>query len=1115
MPALARLRISGFKSFADAATVEILPGLTGVVGPNGCGKSNVVEALRWAMGEGNARSLRGGEMDDVIFAGTALRPARNLAEVAITLEEARGLLPPPLQGEHELQVVRRIERGGGSQYRVNGRELRARDVQTLFADLASGARASAMVTQGRVGALISARPEERRQVLEEAAGVAGLHSRRAEAEARLRATEANLARATDARGAREQELAGLRRQARQAARYRALSDQVRHAEAALLALQHARVVAARADAVDALARARDAREAASAEVARARAEAEAAAAALPVLRETEAAARTALERARLLREGASAEAARAEAALADTARRRDQAGRDLAHAEGQLGAASNAETRLGTEAGRLAAAVEEHPARADAARAEAERTAEHARAAVAEATAAGEAAAGLLARHAAATQSLAAAEARARRANTEGERLRAERTRAAAGRVEPGRVAAAEAALLEAESRLAAARGATEAAERVRVEAASAADEAQRAQSHADAALARIAAEARALAEVLAVRDGEGWTPMVDQVEVAPGLEAALAAALGDGLAASADPAAARHWRALPAAAPPREGTLADAVRAPPALTRALAAIRLVETAAGEAGQAALAPGEVLVSAEGGLWRWDGYTVRPGAPTEAAVRLRQRNRLASLRDRQAEAEREAGGLRTARKSADAALAHATAAEQQARAARHAADPGPERARAALSALRTQASQIEARLAVLDEALARLAPEEAEATDAVAAARDALAALADPSVARAAAEQTRATLNAARASAAAAARAAETVLREGQARETRLHAVTREREDWRMREADARSRVTDLRARLSEAEAAHAASLILPGTIATRAAEAVQATAREAELRAEAASDAARAALAVVQERVAERRSGALGAGTLPPPPDDLSPEAESAARHRLERASREREGMGPVNLLAEAEAAALEQALARSDTECAEIEAAIAKLRAALGHLNREGRERLAAVFTQVYRHFQALFTRMFGGGRAHLALVGSDDPLESGLEIYAQPPGKKLASLGLLSGGEQALTALCLVFATFRCTPSPLCVLDEVDAPLDDANVERFCGLLADLVQETGTRFLVVTHHALTMARMDRLYGVTMQERGVSTLLGVDLGAAQAFAEAERVAAE
>ena len=185
-----------------------------------------------------------------------------------------------------------------------------------------------------------------------------------------------------------------------------------------------------------------------------------------------------------------------------------------------------------------------------------------------------------------------------------------------------------------------------------------------------------------------------------------------------------------------------------------------------------------------------------------------------------------------------------------------------------------------------------------------------------------------------------------------------------------------------------------------------------------------------------------------------------------------------------------------------------------ELGTAIAKLRGGIGHLNREGRERLLGVFERVNGHFQALFTRMFGGGRAHLALVESDDPLRAGLEIYAQPPGKKLASLGLLSGGEQALTALSLIFAVFRCNPAPVCVLDEVDAPLDDANVERFCALLDDVVRETGTRFLVVTHHQHTMARMDRLYGVTMHERGVSRLLSVDLRRAAEMAQEPAAAA-
>ena len=218
---------------------------------------------------------------------------------------------------------------------------------------------------------------------------------------------------------------------------------------------------------------------------------------------------------------------------------------------------------------------------------------------------------------------------------------------------------------------------------------------------------------------------------------------------------------------------------------------------------------------------------------------------------------------------------------------------------------------------------------------------------------------------------------------------------------------------------------------------------------------------------------------------------------------------------KERDEMGPVNLRADVEATAIEEQIATLERDRAELTTAIAKLRGSIGHLNREGRERLAAVFQQVDRNFQQLFTRMFGGGRAHLAMVGSDDPLAAGLEIYAQPPGKKLATLSLLSGGEQALTALSLIFAVFRCNPAPVCVLDEVDAPLDDANVDRFCTLLEDMVRDTGTRFMVVTHHPLTMARMDRLYGVTMQERGVSRVLSVDLMQAEAMIEAPRLAAE
>ncbi|MGY4803951.1 AAA family ATPase, partial [Teichococcus aerofrigidensis] len=237
---LTRLRIAGFKSFAEPTTIEVLPGLTGIVGPNGCGKSNVVEALRWAMGETNARAMRGGEMDDVIFAGTATRAGRNQAEVTLLLEEAGGLAPPPHQQSSDLEITRRIVRGEGTGFRINGREVRGRDVQTLFADIGSGARASAMVSQGRVAALIAAKPEERRQVLEEAAGIAGLRARRHEAELKLRQAEANLTRADDLKGQLDVQRQSLQRQARQAARYRNLSGMTRQAEAEYFALLTAR-----------------------------------------------------------------------------------------------------------------------------------------------------------------------------------------------------------------------------------------------------------------------------------------------------------------------------------------------------------------------------------------------------------------------------------------------------------------------------------------------------------------------------------------------------------------------------------------------------------------------------------------------------------------------------------------------------------------------------------------------------------------------------------------------------------------------------------------------------------------------------------------------------------
>jgi chromosome segregation protein len=1141
MPArFARLRIAGFKSFADPTTVEILPGLTGVVGPNGCGKSNVIEALRWAMGEANARNMRGAEMEDVIFAGTAGRASRNLAEVTLTLEETAGLAPPPFHEAADLEISRKIERGAGSTYRVNGKEARARDVQTLFADLASGSRASAMISQGRVGALVNARPDERRALLEEAAGITGLHARRHEAELKLKAAEQNLSRADDLKGQIEGRLAELKRQARQASRYRNLSGNIRAAEAELLAVQRAVAEAARAAAQAQFALAETRVTEATVAAGEAAARAAQTQAALPELRTVEAAARTALERARIGAEQSAEVETRARAALTEARTRLDALTRDHGHAAKMVNDAQAAQTRLEEEQARLLAELVEAPELLEAAGRAEDGALEAMREAEALANRATEEAARIAAESEAARRALSEAEQRARRAALRLGEAQAEYAKVAACVIAPERVAAAEAERGAAEAALLAARDAVTTAEAARTAAEAALASARAEAAAAEAAATKIGTEYDALNALLAQKFGRESAPILDSITVPPGLEAALGAALREELSASADENAARHWRKLPPLdlAVVTLKSFANLVQGPQALTRALSHILLLpEGADGNVHQGNLTPGQILVSREGAVWRWDGYTVRAGAASEVAVRLAQRNRLGALERDRAATRTAAEAARAGRQAAEAAEREARTAETAAREARRSGEQRFDRARSEAIRLTAEAERVGAKAAAALAARDLLAVEAADADAALAQVRERAAQLPDVSAARAAVEKARTALTQARAAESAARQKFEALRTAEAARTRRLETLTQEMADWIERGKDATDRLSDLAARYDAAraaiaaleaapqEAAAARRLALDGlnaaeaahrrdaealhvaqkqddeaARAARAAETGLSAAREARAREEGNITAANHAWGTVAERILER----LGANpALPDPPAELNAESEDKARKRWERLTREREEMGPVNLRAEIEAGEAEEAIATIERERDEITSAIAKLRGSIGHLNREGRERLSAVFNEVDRHFQALFSRMFGGGKAHLALVGSDDPLAAGLEIYAQPPGKKLSTLSLLSGGEQALTALSLIFAVFKCNPAPISVLDEVDAPLDDANVDRFCTLLEDMVRETGTRFMVVTHHHLTMARMDRLYGVTMQERGISRLLSVDLARA------------
>ncbi|MDB5430216.1 MAG: smc [Caulobacter sp.] len=1138
-----RLRLSGFKSFVDPTEFRIEPGLTGIVGPNGCGKSNLLEALRWVMGANSAKAMRAGGMDEVIFNGTGARPSRNHSEVALTIDNADGSAPPQWGGHPVIEVVRRIDRGEGSTYRINGREVRARDVQLLFADASTGANSPALVRQGQISELIAAKPQNRRRILEEAGGVSGLHTRRHEAELRLRAAEQNLTRLDDVVRELDANLTRLRREARQAEKYKRLASEIRALQGAVLYARwaEARDTLARADADAAsanLAVEVTAREAAAASITAAEAEA-----AIGPLREEETIAaavlhRLAIEKDRIEREveaaGAAVERARAELARIDTdAARETQIVADAAHALERL-LADIAEVE-----GQIASAPERTPQLEAAAR-----EAETARAA------ADHAVEDLAGRAAALDAERRAAEARLSDAETRLARtvraLDAARTdRAALGPATDPRLAEAKTRFDAAQETLRTARAALEAAEAIRADATRAEQAARDQARKTEDRLGRLKTEARGLAQLTAPQRRGGFTPALDQVSPDRGYEAALAAALGDDLDASLDRKAPSYWggRDTPAPAWPKGAQpLAPLVKAPPALAARLAYTALVARADGDKLQSDLPPGCRLVSKEGDLWRWDGFTARADAPKPAAVRLEQKTRLAEIEAEIDVLTPETDAAAKAHRKAQDAFRAAEDALKDIRRGPPEAERALGQARDAMDALEREGARRDARAQSLDETIARFETERAEADAALTAAREQAQSEASIDDLGPALTAARAAAGEAREAASTARAALDVERRERDGRARRLEVLTRDRDDWTKRSASADKRLKALEADRQTAQAALTAAQDAPADVEARharlldeftSAEARRAkssdalaageTARAAGDRATRAADAAasdaREARAALSARLdaARDRIGELAADLREQAkmePDELGrrlaeeavaiPSSAGGIEDHLANLERERDAIGLVNLRAEEEAEELGARVNTMKTERADLSGAVTKLRRGIEELNAEGRERLVAAFDIINGHFQTLFQALFGGGQAELRLIESDDPLEAGLEIFACPPGKRLSVMSLMSGGEQALTAAALIFAVFLANPAPVCVLDEVDAPLDDANVDRFCRMLNEMRNRTDTRFIVITHNPVTMSRMDRLYGVTMPERGVSQLVSVDLHQAE-----------
>jgi chromosome segregation protein len=1139
-----RLKLTGFKSFVDPTDLIIADGLTGVVGPNGCGKSNLLEALRWVMGENRPTAMRGGGMEDVIFAGAATRPARNFAEVCLMLDNSDRLAPSGFNESDVLEVVRRITRDVGSAYKTNGKDVRARDVQMLFADASTGAHSPALVRQGQISELINAKPKNRRRVLEEAAGISGLYQRRHEAELKLRGAESNLTRVDDVIEQLANQLGQLARQARQAARYRAIGEELRRAEGVLLFRRWKEADETRLTAEDDLRvrmTAASQAESAARDAGKARQRAEDA---VPPLREEEAIAAAVLQRLQVQRDTLQDQEAQAVQKIGQLRSRISQLVLDIDREAGLNRDAGETIERLEWEARETAKASEGHADRLQLASDAASDAASILQQCEQDLSTLTEDVARLSARHHSAQRLLSDSQKTMDKSNAEAQRARdaVSSAKAALTKAETDFEAAKRAEAVAAETAVKADETLAE-TEVSRAETQSREVEARAERSEAEGEVNALSAETTALARLVQRDTAEGGQ-VLDRLQVEQGFEKALGAAMADDLRApEVEGDGPSGWVVMPPydsdqPLPSGITSLVNHVSVPDALVRRMSQIGLVDVDEGPALQHLLRPGQRLVSLEGDLWRWDGYRAwAEDAPSAAALRLQQLNRLEELKQELSRATARAEGAMQAHEVLSARLRELTEADQAARNARRDADRLMAEAGRSLSRAEADRNLAEGKLESLDLAVKRHEEAAMEARVNLNEAQRSLEGLEDLATARGRVEDVKMTVEAARMSMMSRRSAHDELRREGDARLKRQQEITKEVSGWKHRLETAKTRNAELierketseaelknataapdeiaakrdelNAAISTAEArkATASDNLVGGEAALSAAKEAERTAeraaseaREARARAEARADAARETVAYAAERISEDQEmtpqGLLE--QLGGNPDEM--DGAEQVEGDVNRLRRQRDALGAVNLRAEEDAKEVQEEHDHLVSEKTDLEEAIKELRRGINNLNSEGRERLLTAFEQVNSNFSMLFTHLFGGGEANLVLVESDDPLEAGLEIMCQPPGKKLSTLSLLSGGEQTLTALALIFAVFLANPAPICVLDEVDAPLDDANVTRFCDLLDEMVRRTDTRFLIITHHAVTMARMDRLFGVTMQEQGVSQLVSVDL---------------
>ena len=1148
------LKLNGFKSFVDRTEIDIGPGMTGIIGPNGCGKSNILDGLRWAMGEASAKKMRGSEMEDVIFSGSASRSRRTTAEVTITLDNASRTAPAAYNGDDIIEISRKIERDSGSLYKVNGRTVRARDVQFLFADTLSGAHSPALVSQGRITTIISAKPIDRRQILEDSAGISGLYARRHEAELRLRAADENLVRLEDVLENLNARYNALHRQAREAQRYKDLGQKIRKLDKDILYIGWLVENDKLKQAAKAHEGAEKSVQSAMKVVSQLTQTEKVIAEELPKLREKEAEAAASFQAYNLSIQRLDDEEERIKTQINEIQDQLQQIESDYDHTQQVLQESSGSLEKIQQEQSRLCAEEDGGDTKLD----DLQKIAEMAR----------EKASGL--DKAYQDELRKSAEQQARFDNLKAgyeeysEKLVTARQRLdelkqklddKKGRDDDSqKLIALRRDIADKENALAESKQAMSDMDQALEKQSLACDHDRQKRDERNSARDAISHEYQALESIQSLSDEEADKPAIDEIDVQPGFEESLSVALGASLKASLQDSddAKSFWRMvmsgdnlppLPDGATP----LSSVVKAPPQLKQALDMIGLVQDMShGESLYTFLKPGQALVDRAGNYWRWDGFIMRAGSGDQSAQLLKQKNRLAELEIALSDAQATAD---TAQKAFDKAQADYDSLKEKRLDLGQKCDELAyeigQKQKDINHLVESQSAQ-QQELARLEEALNIAENDVREIEQALQTKKEKLDQFdqGDDGGRGDHLSELQDQLEAARAEQMKAEREYETAAQESSRREARLRAIADERLNIQNRKIRAAKHIKNLEERREKLKQKLAACKSKPGELNDEKSKLLDSiselkeqrnNAAEALAKAESQSHDARQALKDAEESLAdarENRAHAQAAASAAKQNvskyeqdieqkfdwrpaslidhtaqdeyqqlerDELT-KKEALFRQELDTLTSRRNALGAVNLRAEEEIKDIEKELQDLEAEHEDLTKAVAELRQGIQKLNKEARERLLKAFDQVNSHFQNLFVRLFNGGKAYLSLIDADDPLESGLEIYAQPPGKSLQSLSLLSGGEQTLTAIALIFAMFLTNPSPICILDEIDAPLDDNNVDRVCNLLEEVSKNGNTRFIVITHHRLTMARMDRLYGVTMAEKGVSKLVSVDM---------------